>query len=169
VRFDPVSGAFAFYDIEIDGGRSGKHYVSNLALAPDGRTVFYVSEAGRRVMRYDIAARRQLDDFYNVPEAEGGTYGLSVADDGRVFMAMGTGAALFSPQGEVLRRYEVSADKGWTRARLCQDQRYFFLSNFLDGVLEKRDAATGAIVAKLDVGLKGSLTSVDEFTPEADA
>jgi sugar lactone lactonase YvrE len=166
VWFDPQSGEARFFDVEIDGGRGGKHCVSNLALAPDGKTVFYVSEAGRQVLRYDIAANKQLAPFMVVPEDQGGTYGISVADNGNVIMAMGTGVALFAPDASLIRGYQVSADKGWTRAAFCADQRFYFLSNFLDGVLQRRDVETGAVVGELNVGLKGSLTTAVEFAPD---
>ncbi|HRE42588.1 MAG TPA: hypothetical protein PKY87_01295 [Terricaulis sp.] len=163
VRFDPKSGAFEFFDVEIDGGRGGKHFVSNFALAPDGETVFYVSEAGRRVLRYHMGERRQLPDFLFIPEEEGGTYGLDVAADGRVIMAKGIGAAIYSPEGKLIRTYEVSSDKGWTRTQLRRDESQFFISNFLDGVIEVRDVETGALINRLDIGLKGALTSVAEY------
>lgn len=164
VRCDLDDGSFEFFDLEIDGGRGGKHCVSNLALAPDGRTLFYVSEAGRRVLRYDLEARRQLADFL-VFDAEGkdGTYGLGVLNDGRVLMATGTGALLCDLEGRIMRRYDVPAIRGWTRARLAPDGRHFYLGNFLEGILQRREIETGAIVAAFDLGKKGSLTSVVEY------
>jgi SMP-30/Gluconolactonase/LRE-like region len=163
-RFDPRSGAVEFFTIEIDGGRGGKHCVSNLALAPDGRTVFYVSEAGRRVLRYDIEQRQQLPDFRVFGEDEGrGTYGVQVLPDGRVLMATGTGAALFDKSGAELLRYDVPAVKGWTRAKLSLDGVHFYLGNFLDGILERRRISDGAVVDRFDVQRKGSLTSVVEY------
>lgn len=163
VRFDPQSGAFEFFDVEIDGGRGGKHYVSNFALAPDGETVFYVSEAGRRVLRYHLGERRQLPDFLYIPEDEGGTYGLGVASDGRVIIAKGISAALYTPDAKLIRNYDVSSEKGWTRAQFRRDESQFFISNFLDGVLEVRAVETGALLSRLDIGLKGALTSVAEY------
>lgn len=165
VRFDPETGFAESFDVETDGGRGGKHYVSNLALAPDGRTVFYASEAGRVVKRYDIETRRQLDDFLRVPEGEGGTYGVDVAPDGRVLLATGTGAWLLSPQGETIRRYDSPIVGGWTRAAFCVDPSAFFFSNFVEGVLEKRSVATGEVLAELKTGLGGALTTAVEFAP----
>jgi sugar lactone lactonase YvrE len=165
VRFDPATGDFDFFEVEIDGGRGGKHFVSNLALAPDGRTVFYVSEAGRRVCRYDVEARRQLSDFLVFPEGEDGTYGMGVLKDGRMVMALGTGAALFDPQGQIIRRYDVPAGKGWTRAKLAPDERHVYLGNFLDGLLQRREIDSGRVVAELDIGRRAGLTSVVEYQP----
>lgn len=167
VRFNPDTGAAESFDVEIDGGRGGKHYVSNLSLAADGKTVFYTSEAGRRVMRYDIEARRQLEDFHRVPEADGASYGVDVDQQGRVLLATGTGVQLMTPEGGLIRRYEASAPTGWTRAAFCVDQSAFFFSNFLDGVLQRRDVETGAVLASLTVGLSASVTTAVEFAPAA--
>ena len=88
---------------------------------------------------------------------EGRWWGQAPEVDGKIYLANGdaapgeirkalvTAAAdydlvadLLTPEGEIIRRYEVSSDKGWTRAAFCVDQDFFFLSNFLDGVLERR-------------------------------
>jgi hypothetical protein len=45
---------------EIDGGKFRFHAVTHMTLAADGQTLIYVSETGRRVMRYDLAARRMV-------------------------------------------------------------------------------------------------------------
>lgn len=166
VRFDPARATFEFFDVEYDGGRGGRHCVSGLSLAADGKTVFYVSEAGRRVLRYDMEAKRQLPDFLVLAADDPrGTYGLSVLPDGNVLMAMGTGVAQFDPQGGEVRRYDVPDRKGWTRARLALDGTHFYLGNFLDGTLQRRSLADGSIVAEMNVGRKGSLTSIAEYLP----
>jgi sugar lactone lactonase YvrE len=166
VRFDPKTGEFDFFEVEIDGGRGGKHFVSNLALHPDGRTVFYVSEAGRRVARYDVESRRQLEDFLVFEEGDAGTYGMGITQGGRVVMALGTGAALFDPDGRLVRRYDLPAPKGWTRAKLAPDDHHFYIGNFLDGLLQRREIDSGRVVAELDIGRRAGLTSVVEYAPE---
>lgn len=163
VQFDPRQQTFTFYTIDIDGGRGGKHCVSNLALSPDQQTVFYVSEAGRRVLRYALPEQKQLPDFLVLsPDDPRGTYGLQVLADGRVLMATGIGCCLFDAHGNLAIKYDIPERKGWTRAKLALDGTHFFVGNFLDGLLQKRVIATGAIVQEIDVGRKGSLTSVVE-------
>ena len=164
IRFNPQTRAVRFHEVEIDGGRGGRHCVSNLAVAGDGRTVYYVSEAGRRVCRYDTGPGRQLPDFVALADSDTiRTYGLGVLPGGEVLMASGSGAVLFSPRGEILKNYEVPFDRGWTRATPSIDGRHFYLSNFLQGLLQRRDLATGAVVSELHTGLKCSLLSLSEY------
>lgn len=164
VRFDPRKETFKFYTVEIDGGRGGKHCVSNLALSPDQQTVFYVSEAGRRVCRFSLTDEKQLPDFIvlNADDARG-TYGVQVLPDGSVLLATGIGCCLFDPDGTLEMKYDIPERKGWTRAKLARDGKHFFIGNFLDGLLQKRELSTGAIVQEIDVQRKGSLTSVVEI------
>lgn len=170
VRFDPASGAVEVFEVEIDGGRGGKHCISSLALAADGRTLFYASEAGRRLMRFDVEAGEQLPDFRVFTDDEGiGTYGLSALPDGGVLMATSAGAARFDADGKEVQRFDGGEDHGWTRAKLSADGRHFYLGNFLKGVLEKRELDSGEIVDRLVIGKKGSLTGVVEIPAETGA
>lgn len=165
VRFDPVDGGFEFFDVEIDGGRSGHHCVSGLALTDDERTVFYTSESGRRICRYDLVERRQLPDFHVFDGERDATYGLSVGRSGEMLIATSTGALRMDPAGEIIQRYDVPPVRGWTRARLSPDERHFYLGNFLEGVVQRRRVDTGEVVAELDIKQKGGLTSVVEYAP----
>ena len=164
IRFNPQTRTFRFHEVEIDGGRGGRHCVSNLALGADDRTVHYVSEAGRRLCRYDTEAERQLPDFITFGEDDAmRTYGLGLLPGGEVLMATGSGAVLLSPGGTILKRYEVPLESGWTRAKPALNGKHFYLGNFLHGVLQRRDIASGAVVSELKTGLKCSLLSLAEF------
>ncbi|MCY3606751.1 MAG: hypothetical protein OXH45_13505 [Gammaproteobacteria bacterium] len=164
IRFNPQTRAVSFHEVEIDGGRGGRHCISNLALDSDDRTVYYVSEAGRRLCRYDTESRRQLSDFITFEEDDAmRTYGMGLLPGGEVLMACGSGAVLFSSRGEILRNYEVRLENGWTRAKPALDGKHFYLSNFLHGLLQRRDIATGEVVSELNTGLKCSLLSLSEY------
>ena len=164
IRFNPETEEVNFYDVEIDGGRSGRHCISNLAIAPDDKTIYYVSEAGRRLCRYDTQSRQQLSDFLTFAENDSmKTYGMGVLPGGEVLMACSSGAVLFSPQGEILQNYDVPYKKGWTRAKLALDGKHFYLSNFSQGLLQRRDIETGQVVSELNTGLKCSMLSLSEY------
>ena len=174
IRFNTGAETAHFHEVEIDGGRGGRHCVSNLALSADDKTVYYVSEAGRRVCRYDTRARKQLPDFAAFGEDDAmRTYGVGLLPGGEVLMACGFGAVLFDARGEVLKSYDAPFESGWTRATPALDGEHFYMSNFLHGLLQRRNIATGEVVGELDTGLKCSLLSVAEFqtapdTPHAD-
>ena len=78
-------------------------------------------------------------------------------------MACSSGAVLFSPEGEILRSYDVPFDKGWTRAKLALDGEHFYLSNFTQGLLQRRNIETGEVVNELNTGLKCSMLSLTEY------
>lgn len=164
IRFNPGTEAVRFFDVGIDGGRGGRHCVSNLAVAPDGTTVYYVSEAGRRVCRYDTEIGRQLSDFIRLEEDNAmRTYGLGVLPGGEVLMACSSGAVLFGPGGDILKEYDVPFETGWTRAMPARDGRHFYLSNFSHGLLQRRNIATGELAGELNTGLKYSMLSLTEY------
>lgn len=149
--------------MDIDGGKFRFHAVTHMTLGPDGHTLIYVSETGRRVMRYDLAARRQLEDFL-VLDAEDprGTYGLGCLPDGRVLMATGMGAAMFAADGSLLKTYDIPERRGWSRLQLSQDPGRFWLSNFFEGILQQRDIETGELLREHDIRRKYSLCGLAE-------
>ena len=150
-------------EVEIDGGRLGFHCITHVALAADGRTLLYVSEAGRRLMRFDLEARRQLPDLLRFDKDDPrGTYGPAALRDGRVLLATGGGALLLDAEGRELRSFEFGSPRGWSRLTLSLDQRRFHVGNFVEGRLETRDTETGALHHVLDIQRRYCLSGVAE-------
>jgi hypothetical protein len=151
--------------VEIDGGKFGFHAVTHMGLHPDGHTLYYVSEGGRRIMRYDLAARRQLADFLVLAKDDPrGACGVEIAPDGRVLMATGSGCVLFAPDGALLKIYDLPERKGWARIQWANEARtQFWINNFFDGIVQKRDLETGAILLEHDIGRKFSLCGLAEI------
>ncbi|MCU0760788.1 MAG: SMP-30/gluconolactonase/LRE family protein [Steroidobacteraceae bacterium] len=156
-------GTLEALEAEVDGGKFGFHCITHFALAPDGRTLLYVSEAGRRLMRVDLEARRQLPDLLQFGKDDPrGTYGPAVLRDGRVLLATGGGALMLDPDGSLLRSYEFGSARGWSRLTLSLDQRVFHVGNFVEGRLETRDVETGELRHVLDIQRKYCLSGVAE-------
>ncbi len=70
-----------------------------------------------------------------------------------------------SPRGDIAKTYDAPFDSGWTRAQPALDGKHFYLSNFLHGLLQRRNIATGEVAAELRTGLKCSLLSLAEYPP----
>jgi sugar lactone lactonase YvrE len=154
----------AGFTADIDGGKFGFHCVTHMSLGPDGRTLHYVSENGRRLMRWDIETRQQLPDLLRLdPDDPRGTFGPAVRADGRVWMATGSGAVLIGLDGRIEREISASPLRGWSRLTLALDGASFYLGNFIEGLLEKRDADSGALIMTHDIHRKYSLSGVAEY------
>lgn len=168
--FSPNEKTVKAFDVEVDGGHTGWHCVNYLALAADGKTLFYCSEGGRRVMRYDLEAERQLPDFLVFAEDDADqTFGINFLPDGDLLMVTGNSLLRLDTAGKVKARHALSSTKGpsvkgWTRVVLAQDGETAFVVNFLEGRLERRRIADGAVVFEHDIGKKCSLCGVAEFT-----
>lgn len=159
-----TAGKLDWHDVAIDGGKLRFHCVTHMSLHPDGDTVFYVSENGRRVLRYSLSQRIQLEDFMRL-EADDprGTFGLDHLPDGRLLLATGTGAELYGENGEQIRTYPIPQRRGWSRLKLAPDAERFFLNNFLDGTIEERRVADGELIRTFDIGSKHSLCGIDQM------
>ena len=118
--------------VAVDGGRLGFHCITHMTLAPDRRTLVYVSEGGRRVMRFDLDTERQLPDWLTLPPDEArGSYGPAVLPDGRLWIATGRGAELYDAAGALLASIAPEIERGWSRLTLSNDTACFHLGNLL--------------------------------------
>jgi len=163
-RADPRAGTIDELQCDFDGGKFGFHRVTHMYVVPDGSRLIYVSENGRRVMQYDLANSKQLPDVLVLPPDDTiGTCGLALHPDGLLMMATGSGAAVFDRQGKVVRRIDVPERKGWSRLQRAKDGQSFYISNFFEGIIQRRDLQSFEVLAQHDIGRKYSLTGIAEY------
>jgi len=163
-RHTPDSNDLSSWAVECDGGKLKFHRVSFLSLDPTGGRLLYASENGRRVLQFDLVTQRQLDDFLVLTDDDPrGTFGLDHLSDGRVLMATGIGASLFSAQGQELLRYPIDERRGWSRAQLSNDQQSFFVNNFLEGMIEQRRIDNGDLLRQHDIQHRHALCGIVEY------
>ncbi len=161
---EPARQTVRALEVEIDGGMRGFHCVTHMAFEQDGRTLRYVSEGGRRVMRYDTAADRQLDDLLRLDvDDPRGTCGIATLADDGLLMATGKGCCRFDSSGQRVLDYDVPAAPGWSRVTLAHDGRHFFLNNFFAGVVEDRRLEDGKVIRSHDISRKYSLCGLVEY------
>jgi hypothetical protein len=160
----PGTDRLSSWPVEFDGGKLEFHRVSFLSLDPLGERLLYASENGRRILQFDLAMHRQRKDFLELADNDPrGTFGLDQLPDGRVLMATGLGASLFSPRGKELLRYPIDERRGWSRVALSNDNRSFFVNNFLEGIIERRRIDNGKLVRRHDVQHRHSLCGIVEY------
>ena len=150
---------------ENDPGKFGFHGVTNMQLADGDKKAVYISETGKRVMQYDLAEDRQLDDLFVLPDDdENSTAGIALTAQGDILMATVYGACLYSQAGAIVKEFDIPKERGWSAVRISADGTAFFVANFFTGRLEKRSLQTGEILAAADTGLVYRLASIAEIS-----
>lgn len=150
--------------VETDGGHTGWHGLTSLGFADGGRIAVYLSEGGRRVLRHDLAAHRQLPDLKVFAEGDlRRAYGVCVLPDGQALVATGRSALLIDGDGRELAEWPAKPEKGWTRVTASRDGVSFFFNNFLEGLIQRRRLVDGAIIATHDIARRCSLCGIADF------
>lgn len=150
--------------LETDGGHTGWHGLTSLGFADAGRVAVYLSEGGRRILRHDLRAHRQLPDLIAFAADDvRRAYGVAVLPDGRTLVATGGGALLLDRSGRQLADWPASPARGWTRVTPSRDGTSFFLNNFLEGLIERRRLADGGITATHDIARRCALCGIADF------
>ena len=146
------------------GGMGGFLGVTHSTLAPDGRTLVYASETGKRIMRFDLKESRQLPDVLTLPEEDRRAmcFAVGYTKDGALLHLRGSAVEFLSESGE--RVSELPLPRfGWATMCVSADGQHVLAGNFFTGECARVNLETGAITASANVGVERSLAGVTEF------
>ncbi len=146
------------------GGMGGFLGVTHSTLTPDGKTLVYASETGKRIMRFDLEASRQGEDVLNLPEEDRRAmcFAVGYSSDGALLHMCGNAIDVLSEQGEQLRQVPLPGF-GWATMCLSTDGQTVLAGNFFTGECARANLETGAITATANVGVERSLAGVAEY------
>ena len=150
---------------ETHGGMGGFLGVTHSALAPDGKTLVYASETGKRIMRFDLEASRQKADVLNLPEEDRRAmcFAVGYTAGEELLHLRGSAVEVLSEQGERLREVPLPGF-GWATMCVCADGQHVLAGNFFTGECARVNLETGAITASANVGVERSLAGIAEFS-----
>ena len=160
-----ANGEFvAEHATETHGGMGGFLGVTHSTLAPDGKTLVYTSETGKRIMRFDLAASRQGEDVLALPEEvrHAMSFAVGYARDGALLHLCGNAIDVLSEQGELLRKIPLPGF-GWATMCVSADGEHVLAGNFFTGDCSRVNLETGAVAATVNVGVERSLAGIAEF------
>lgn len=149
---------------ETHGGMGGFLGITHSTLAPDGKTLVYASETGKRIMRFDLQASRQLPDVLTLPDEDRRAmcFAVDYTAAGDLIHLRGNAVEFLTETGE--RKKELPLPGfGWATMCVCADGRHLLAGNFFTGECSRVDLETGAVVASVNVGVERSLAGVAEF------
>ncbi len=147
------------------GGMGGFLGVTHSTLAPDGKTLVYTSETGKRIMRFDLQASRQRPDVLALPEEDRRAmcFAVGYSAGGQLLHVRGNAVEVLSEQGERLGETPLPGF-GWATLCVCADGQHVLVGNFFTGECARVNLKSGAIAASVHVGVERSLAGIAEFS-----
>ncbi len=135
-RFDAEGRLLEEYATETHGGMGGFLGVTMTALSSDERVLYYVSETGSRLMRYDLVEKRQLPDLVRHPDdSREMFFDLAFLSDGTLGVLRGNRLERVDPDtGECLDLHPLDGF-GWATLCPCADDDGILATNFFTGEL----------------------------------
>ncbi len=150
--YDAEGNLLQVFDPETHGGIPGNHGVTHSVLSGDGNTLFYVSETGPRLMRFDLATGTQLPDLRTFPfDREHMYFGLTRAQAGELLCTRGNGIEVMDEEGRDLDFYPLEGF-GWALVEDLSDGRHCVVGNWFSGEVIKFNKQAREIVASENVG-----------------
>ncbi len=164
-RFDRDGQLLAEYATDTHGGMGGFLGVTMTALSADERVLYYVSETGPRLMRYDLVEDRQLPDL--VTHAEGGRemfFDIALHVSGSLLALRGNRLEeIDTTSGEVLATHALPGF-GWAMLCTCADGDSILTTNFFTGEVLRYSLSQQSVLSKIEIGdARRSLAGVAEF------
>lgn len=155
------------YATATHGGMGGFLGVTMADVSADGRTLVYCSETGPRLMRFDLAADRQLPDLqgFSPPYPPGPPpmfFGMRFAADGALWVLRGAAIHRVHPEsGQTVTEIPLEGF-GWALLELANADQQVWVSNFFTGEVAKIDLSTGTKIASAHTGAPKAVAGLAE-------
>jgi hypothetical protein len=162
-KFSPDGTFLETYETETSTSFAGYLGVTSCTLHPSEKYITYTTETSKRIMRYDIANNKQMDDLVQLPEDQPEyVFCLNYCADGMLLVTRGPKIEVIDEGGYVSRTYPLEG-RGWATIKESVDQKHILVSSFFKGILLKMSKESGEVVAEIKVGAERSLAGVAEF------
>ncbi|MGI9341801.1 MAG: hypothetical protein ACR2QV_03065 [Gammaproteobacteria bacterium] len=156
------------YATETHGGMPGFLGCTTSTLAPDGRTLIYVSELGTNVYRYDLEADEQLPNLitYEPGSGEVAMTPAYQADGTLLYMMANFKTGFFLQEldadGNATKTWDMPGP-GWAAIGSSTESGRVLIGNFFTGSFMKFDLESGEAVATADTGVERSLAGLAQY------
>jgi hypothetical protein len=124
----------------------------------DGDFITYTTETARRLMRFDLRNKQQMDDLDNYLDADPNDrtdkrwfIAPAYIPDGRLLCTVADGVRIYDEQGGIIKDIPLPG-YGWAQVAPDVDNRYALAANVWTGVAARIDLDKGKITESIDVG-----------------
>jgi sugar lactone lactonase YvrE len=163
MAYDQLPGAGALYRLDSDGS---VHVVlenvtisNGLEWSPDGSRAYYNDTFTQRIDIFDYDVESGLTErrpFAEIPAEAGGPDGLTIDEEGGVWVALYGGGAVrrYTPEGVLDEVIEVPAKMVTACTFGGQDRRQLFITTSREGLRDGEDPLAGSLFRSA-VGVAG--------------
>ena len=146
------------YEVENAPEATGFKGVTHSTLHPSGDFITYTTETSRRLMRYDLRAKAQMEDLDGYPDADPNDrndrrwfIAPAYMTDGRLLCTAADGLRLYDEDGGIIKTIGLPG-YGWAQVAPDVDQRFALAANVWTGVAARIDLDRGEVTESIDVG-----------------
>ena len=157
-KYTPDLKLVEVYDVETAIDRTGFKGVTHSTLHPSGDFITYTTETARRLMRYDLRNKQQMDDIEGYPDVDPfdrsdkrSFIAPSYMADGRLLCTVNEGLRVYDENGKTINNIPLP-DYGWAQIVPDVDQKYVLAANVWTGSAVRIDLDKGVITESIDVG-----------------
>jgi sugar lactone lactonase YvrE len=163
--YTPEGELLVMWEPEYHGGMSGSMAITHSVLSGDGKTLFYVSETGPRLMAFDLVNGRQLPDLRRGADRDPALmhFDLSRTPSGELLVSMGNRVDVLAEDGTFLRSHPLPG-MGWAVIE-ASNGRFAYVGNWFTGELVKLDLSSGGIAATTTVAPK-CMAGIAQYLPQ---
>jgi hypothetical protein len=171
-KFDAERRHVETYPVECAPELSGFKGATHLALHPSERYLAYVTETGKRLMRFDVVEKRQMPDLARIDGDD--LYdrrwfiALDYLANGDLLVTRGDHVERYDESGRVLATYSLAKfGYGFAQVTVCADQKHALAANIFTGIACKWNLESGEIVGHVQTdhaSPRRSLAGIAEFS-----
>ena len=145
--------------------------VTHTTMHPSEEYITYTTEIGKKVMRYDIIHREQMEDLVVLPgdlTDQVVAIAVNYLPDGRLLHSRGDYIEILDEEGSVIQTINLK-EHGWGIAQITpsSDGVHFFTANIFSGIMLKVRLDNGEVVGSIDTGFaapKRSFAGIAEYS-----
>ena len=145
--------------------------VTHTTMHPSEEYITYTTEIGKKVMRYDIIHREQMEDLVVLPgdlTDQVVAIAVNYLPDGRLLHSRGDYIEILDEEGSVIQTINLK-EHGWGIAQVTpsSDGVHFYTANIFSGIMLKVRLDNGEVVGSIDTGFaapKRSFAGVAEYS-----
>jgi hypothetical protein len=157
-KYSPDLELLESYEVENAPEFTNFKGVTHSTLHPSGDFITYTTETARRLMRYDLRNKQQMEDLDGYPDADPNDrsdkrwfIAPAYMTDGRLLCTVAKGLRIYDENNNIIKDIALPG-YGWAQVAPDADNRYALAANIWTGMAARIDLDKGELTESIDTG-----------------